>query len=231
MGESSTGGKAWQVGLYANTIIQKLQGELTGKNPRAKANARASLARLRKLGTSAYSPWMVIGDQVLSDWPEDKLGVPSEGSYAVRAVTATLRLYALHQQSQSSRMAAQITADDNEERQQQRRSTAFGAVCRKINLDLDSSQGVRKRLDNVYAASDFDGIVKNLCPLIALIRASKQSDSAKQIDYCQLAQDLYLVQFDDARQSVFFRWGRDYFCFPPSDKNSSPRSSKNQTAE
>ncbi|BDR52366.1 hypothetical protein KIM372_02730 [Bombiscardovia nodaiensis] len=222
---------ALMVGAYANSIIKDIQKNYTGKNPRAKADARATLARLRRSGTSAYSPWMDIGQQMFSNWPEDKLGDPREDSYAIRAIQATLQLYAFHQQSQSSPMAAVIDKGSAEEQRQKYRYATFGAACRRVNLELDSSQGIRRRLESVYAASDFDGIVRNIRALIALIKSGKQSDVDKQIDYGQLGLDLFLMQFEDDRKKVFFRWGRDYFYLPTGSKSLTSKPSQNKDAK
>jgi CRISPR system Cascade subunit CasB len=163
---------------------------------------------------------MSIGNQLFTGWPEQILGTPNESSKALIAVKTALQLYAYHQQSETTPMDVIIDGDTEDERHQQRLRGAFGRACRGINPDLDTSAGVRRRLGSIESASDFDGVKRNIRALILLLKSSRQTNPQDyQIDYRALSEDLYRLQFDSVRDSVFLRWGEEYFTASPESKN------------
>lgn len=190
---------AREVGSYTLGRIIPLQKAYLGKGARTSA-ARASLARLRRLGTAGEQPWFSIGFDLFEGWPEDRLGIPSERSQALRAVRSALQLYALHQQSQARPMALVRDAGDD------LAQGDFGRACRRIAFDLDRAKGVRRRLAQVEAADDFDGMVYTIRALVSLLRSQ-----GIPLDYGALAGDLYLLQFETSKGSVFARWSRNYY--------------------
>lgn len=196
----SVSGNATAVARYAMRKIVPLQRAYLGKGGAVTA-ARASLARLRRLGTTDDSAWFSVGRDLFEDWPEDELGMPYENSRPFRAICAALQLYALHQQSKDRPMA--IGAKDEDA---SRRRGGFGAACRRIELDLEAAKGVRRRLMQVEAADDLEGMLYPLRALVGLMRAKDIP-----LDYGALARDLYLVQIAASKGSVFARWSREYY--------------------
>lgn len=56
------------------------------------------------------------------------------------------------------------------------------------------------------ASGDFRGV--ETC-VRALVRQMRARDV--QLDYGALARDLFLLQFESAREGVFLNWARDYY--------------------
>jgi CRISPR system Cascade subunit CasB len=163
------------------------------------SSSRASLARLRRLGTSRDTSWMSIGDDLFEGFPE--LGAYEEEK-GLNSVKAALRYYAMLQQSKSVPVA--VLQKDA------RRNVSFGSACRAISLEKNGSgaPGVRRRMAMVEAANDFGGVQTAMRSLVQLMRASK---GVIQLDFGRLASDLFQIQFDETRSAVFMRWAQDYY--------------------
>ena len=193
------------VALFAQRKIARLQRAYVGKGSDV-ADARASLARLRRLGTPGGSSWASVGEDLFEGLLDLGLSEADE-KRALRAITAALRLYAYHQQSKDSPMA--ITSS-SEEMGARRRS--FGWSCRRIEYDKDKAKGIRRRMAAIEGVRNMDGIEHHMRALIMLMR-----DKGVRVDYYQLTRDLFLLQFPSARGDVFMRWGRDYFTASPDE--------------
>ena len=195
--------KAGAVGAFAADRINRLQAGVLTPGPGASA-ARASLAKLRRLGTMADGGWMLVGDLLFESWPEDTLGQPIRGDRPTRellAVQAALRFYGLHQQSKKERMAM-----DGRAVEPGKYNGAFGWACRRIDENRDPSNGVQRRLACIEGAVDFDGALYQIQGLILRLKSE-----GIPLDYYTLASDLYLLQFDGYRDAVFARWAKDYY--------------------
>ena len=222
--QASLGEQTREVGFYTIQKITRIQADyLNRNNPRAITSARASLARLRKLDTQDYSPWMSVGQELFSGWPNDVLGVPEESSKSLKAVKTALKLYAYHQQSKGTAMAAPVLGADEAAVVIERRQGGFGAACRRLKYDLDSSRGIRQRLRSAESATDFDITVFYIRSLIMLMRNNLQPIP---LDYRAFAEDLFRLQFDATRSSVFLNWGREYYTTQPDDETSRSADSK-----
>ena len=197
--------RANEVALFAQRKIARLQRAYVGKGSDA-ADARASLARLRRLGTPGGSSWVSVGEDLFEGLLDLGLSEADERR-ALRAITAAVRLYAYHQQSKDSPMAI---VSSSEETGSQRRS--FGWSCRRIEYDKDKAKGVRRRMAAIEGVRDMDGIEHHMRALIMLMK-----DEGVRVDYYRLTRDRFLLQFPNARGDVFLRWGRDYFTTVPDE--------------
>lgn len=102
------------IAACTNGKVLKLQsGYLAGLS-----SSRASLARLRRLGTSRDTSWMSIGDDLFEGFPELS---PYEEEKGLNSVKAALRYYAMLQQSKSVPVA--VLQKDA------RRNVSFGSAC------------------------------------------------------------------------------------------------------
>ena len=191
--------RAHKVALFTQRKVARLQRAYVGKGSDA-ADARASLARLRRLGVPGGTSWASVGEDLFEGLLDLHLSDADERR-ALRAITAALRLYAYHQQSKDSPMA--ITSSPEEAAA---RRHSFGWSCRRIEYDKDKAKGVRRRMAAIEGVRDMDGIEHHMRALIMLMR-----DKGVRVDYYQLTRDLFLLQFPSARGDVFMRWGRDYF--------------------
>lgn len=188
------------IGAYVYAKVDRLQHSLL--NSGSDSSARASLARLRRLGSPGGGAWITAGAELFEGLPELGLTAGTE-KRMLNAIRASLKLYALHQQSKQQPMALRKVQDQDVAGSLRR---SFGWSCRQIEIDLDKADGVLRRMTSLEAAKDFDGMEYVLRGLIQLMR-----NKEVPVDYYLLARDLYLVQFDSLRDEVFMRWSRDYY--------------------
>lgn len=191
--------RASEIAKLTQGKITRLQKAYVGKGSDA-ASARSTLARLRRLGMPGGSAWISVGEDLFDGLLELELS-EAEERRAIKAITASLRLYAYHQQSKDHPMA--IVKASGEDRAARK---SFGWSCRRIEFDNEKSKGVRRRMAAIEGVSDVEGAEHYLRALIMLMREKDVS-----VDYYLLTRDLYLMQFPNARGDVFMRWGRDYF--------------------
>ena len=193
------------VGKYAAKLIFSVQHEYaaeSGSGP----SGRARLARMRWDLDGMSPSWMLIGDELFTDWPQE-LAEPSDSSpefdRQINAIRTALGLYAVHQQSKRQGVAQSYSKDSS-------KRMTFGRACRELAPDLEQGKGVLRRLRVAENAPDFNGTIRAVRALITLMRKMDI-----QIDYGSLAHDLYLVQLADKRGKVFQQWGKDYYCWKP----------------
>ncbi|WP_240542152.1 type I-E CRISPR-associated protein Cse2/CasB [Bifidobacterium sp. CP2] len=191
---------AGKLGYFVNRRIFKLQNEYT-KRDGGTPESRAALARLRRDLDGGAPAWMTIGSDLFEGWGQS-LPSGEEDPAALRAARTTMELYACHQQSRRHGVAQDAGGAD-------KTRMTFGRACRLIDPDMEHAKGVRRRLAAAEAAPDFNGVVRSVRALIMLMRAL--GDGAITLDYRSLAQDLYQIQFPEARSEVFQRWSMDYY--------------------
>lgn len=189
------------IGAYVARKVLRLQSAFLGSGS-GSADARASLARLRRLDKPSGGAWASAGDELFSGLPDIGASRKDEDRM-LKTIKASLKLYALHQQSKQKPMALNPKDADDDNYSSRR---TFGWSCRQIEPDIDNAAGVVRRLVSVEAARDFAGIENCLRGLIQLMRANDVP-----VDYYLLARDLYLMQFDGCRDDVFMCWSRDYY--------------------
>ena len=182
-----------------NSKVGTLQsGYLAGRS-----SSRASLARLRRIDTVGEASWMSVGEELFADLPNFDLGEETERK-ELESVRAALQLYAILQQSRKSPVAMFPSAGGS--------TGSFGNACRLyvVASNGESAPGVKRRLSSIEAATDFTGAMVGVRSLVKLIRTAKVKTPI-QLDFGQLASDLFEIQFEDTRGDVFMRWARDYY--------------------
>ena len=203
--------KANAVSGFVMKKINPLQQGLLGTGEGASA-ARASLAKLRRLGAMDGDEWMLVGDQLFEVWPEDKLGQPIKGDKLTReflAAQAALRFYGLHQRSQKKPMAI-----NGREAEHGKYNGAFGWACRRIDPDRETPNGVQRHLASIENAVDFEGMLYQIQGIIPRLKTAEIP-----LDYYVFASDLYLLQFDATRDGVLARWAKDYYLYHSAEKD------------
>lgn len=128
---------------------------------------------------------------------EKDLSVTGTPTYMENAVFLTAHYFAILNQAQK--------VPEGE-------TSLFKALGRKANDALD------RRVNNVfYAANSFPSVVNQLNHLVPIVK-----QSLHDLDYKQLAYDLYQLQFgSDAASRVIIRWGQDYTLGAFSNKDES----------
>ncbi len=162
---------------------------------------------------------MLVGSEIFSDWPDFDLPESAERKM-IQAISGALQLYARHQQGRTRPMALAPDQDKQTKRH------SFGWSCRMIEFDLAESQGIRRRIQGIEAASDFNGVMHHARSLIDLM-----SGAEVQIDYGLFARDLYLLQYPDTQDKVFMKWSRDYYMMRDENESNSPESTNNPAKE
>lgn len=194
------------IGRYANRKILQFQKQYLSKGSDA-SKGRATLARLRRMGTDGYGSWLTVGDELFTDLPDFVLEEWEE-ERVLNAVTATFRLYAQHQQSESEPMAL---CKQGEEVKSAASRRSFGWSCWRAGFSADKrgqdkSPGIKRRLASLESAVGFDGVEIQLRGLMSIVK-----NEGIPVDYYLLARDLYLLQIPACHDDVFLRWSRDYY--------------------
>ena len=138
------------IGAYVARKVLRLQSAFLGSGS-GSADARASLARLRRLDKPSGGAWASAGDELFSGLPDIGASRKDEDRM-LKTIKASLKLYALHQQSKQKPMALNPKDADDDNYSVRR---TFGWSCRQIEPDIDNAAGVVRRLVSVEAARDF----------------------------------------------------------------------------
>ena len=198
-----------------NSKVGTLQsGYLAGRS-----SSRASLARLRRLDTAGEASWMSVGEEFFADLPSFNLGEETERK-ELESVRAALQLYAILQQSRKSPVATFPTNSGN--------AGSFGNACRLYVAASNGGgeSGVKRRLSSIEAATDFSGAMVGVRSLVRLIRTAK-AKTPIQLDFGQLASDLFEIQFEDTRGDVFMHWARDFYKANPMQDGQDAKADRN----
>lgn len=163
---------------------------------RDEADAVATLARLRRCALDEPGADPAVWQVTIGGLPGALQG-GKDISVAERAVHATLVLYAVHQQSNTTPM------------HQTKRGlgSAVQTLANVRGRDGAPDQASIRRLHQVVLATDPPGRLYHLRGLIMLLRGES---TPIPLDYGQLAADLYRL-FDPRQNSdsVVARWGRE----------------------
>lgn len=203
---------ARQVGSCVSRKIRVLQRAYCEGTGSSGSGARATLARLRRLDDAQEVSWIANGSVLFDGKLLNGIESSRDQERALKAMRATLELYAWHQQSQTNGKAMLREKDETKEELGRRRLCSFGSACRRIQPSLDDAAGVQRRLESAEAATNFDGVIHYVRGLIKLMRSCPDADRI-QLDYYALAYDLYLLQLPNMHDEVFMRWGKDYYTF------------------
>ncbi len=181
--------EAKQVKAFVSHKISWLAGN------RNESYARATLAKLRRGIGKPPGSMPELWEVTLKDFPQELMGKGPDPSNSEWAVHTVLTLWALHQQGNDLRK--QCMSQEGE---------YLGLALRKLVADDDEEKRIKRRFDAVSTASSMEEFAHHLRGLIQLLKAK-----SIPLDYPALAEDLYWLQFPDARDSVRLGWGRDFY--------------------
>ena len=179
---------AQQVADTVSRQIHRLQG--LPEHPR-----KAALANLRRGVGRAPGELPELWGSFLQDMPEEFFSKSGEPTAAEWAVYLALTLYALHQQGREEPMCVP--------------KARLGQAVRKLSArkgEGPQEGGAYRRFSALVTAGSMEEIAHHLRGLIQLLRGM-----GCPLDYPQLAQDLYGLQFADSAPRVKLLWGQDYF--------------------
>lgn len=170
----------------------------------------AALARLRRGAgrDAAELPdlWTLVDTSPLHERMEGVRPLSeTELARAEDALHTALTLWALHQQSRSTRMHRPHTAQ---------RPAGLGAAVRRLMPADGIDEPVRKRLVRAGTAPDLTNLSQRLRDLVVLLRREEIP-----LDYGLLAGQLYAWQWPQGADAVRREWGRSFHSWhPPTER-------------
>lgn len=178
---------------YVAGQIQKIQELPEHPNKAMLANLRRGIGR-------APGDIPALWGAFLQDLPLELQSDRGKASPAEWAIYTALTLYALHQQGQSSSM--------------HRSGNRLGYAVHKLAAPEKSPEesSVFRRFNALATASSAEELAHHLRGIIQLLRRE-----GIPLDYAQLAEDLYWMQFSATAPRVRLRWAEDYYHMPSED--------------
>lgn len=163
--------------------------------------SRAMLAKLRRGIGKEPGELPELFEVLFVDMPEELYGYGDKPSYAVWAIYTSLTLFALHQQGKDRPMSTGGKAEGKT-----KGNSLGAAIGLLVKQDRDREAAIKRRFDAVLTANEFTEFAHHARGLIQLLRAG---DIA--LDYPRFASELYWYQYDDIRNRIRLRWGKDYY--------------------
>lgn len=175
------------VGEYVRGRILLLTGNLDA------GDVKARLAQLRrgvgKMPGELPELWGIF----LQTLPEELMGKGTEPSHAEWAIYTALTLFALHQQGHAEPVDLPGT------------EYSLGCSARKL-VQNDEEERIRFRLSLVAQSDDMVELAYRLKTIVRLFSADNI-----QLDYADLAKDLFLFQSDQYIDRIRLKWGQDFY--------------------
>ena len=152
---------------------------------------KATLANLRRGVGKVPGELPELWGTLFQNFPEELNEKASEAAYL------SLTLYALHQQGHDI-----VTANMNSD------GVGIGTAVRRLVPDGEEaeSSSAFRRFQTLATSSDIKELSHHLRGIIQLL-----SQAGIGLDYAKLSEDLYHYQFEDSRDGVRLKWGRQYF--------------------
>lgn len=190
------------IGEVRRYVEQRIRW-VTGANQ--EATTRALMAKLRRGVGKSPGSMPEIWETVFEDLPDGLMGYGKEPSRSEWAIHIALTLFALHQQGKNYKEVSQMMHKSGE---------SLGTAMQKLIKSDEDRKRIKRRFDSVTTSQSVSEISYHLRNLVQMLRAENIA-----LDYGLLAKDIYLFQFDNARDNVRLQWGRDFYRISRSDKN------------
>jgi CRISPR system Cascade subunit CasB len=174
--------------------------------------AKGMLAKLRHGAGKDPADTPEIWEITFGDLPQLHGGRTDDvgATKAELAIHVALTLYSIHQQSTDNPVS--IRGDSRNRR-------SLGTASRLlISSDEKRKNGVKRKFDALITASDIIELSYHARSLVQMMRTA---DVQIQIDYPELAKDLYLYQFPELKQKRLLSWGRDFYRAETNENRSS----------
>ncbi|WP_392468139.1 type I-E CRISPR-associated protein Cse2/CasB [Arsenicicoccus cauae] len=185
-----------RLGRAVGDHIAQLQAAFLGRRSQAdEARARGLLAQLRRARPEDVTADPAALPATIGFLAEDLLGRDPVPSRSERAAHASIVLYAIHQQSQSTAMHV--------------RGASLGRAAGRLARRTDPAaldEGVVRRFTAIVGAGSFDEAIYHLRSFVGLLQSA---DPAIGLDYAALAQDLVRLQDSHGADRVRLSWTRD----------------------
>lgn len=163
------------------------------------SQVKATLANLRRGVGKVPGELPEIWGVLFQNFPQalSEKASEIEPSKAEWASYLALTLYALHQQG-----------NDIERENMQRDGVGLGTAVRKLlpEGEAEENSSVFSRFKTLATSSDIKELAHHLRGIIQMLGQKKIG-----LDYGKLSEDLYRYQFEESRDAVRLKWGRQYF--------------------
>ncbi len=165
---------------------------------------RAQLARLRRGVGKSPLETPEVWELTLLGLDEKLMGKREEPSYAEWAIHIALTLYSVHQQGHDLK---------TENMYRETKEASLGrAIARLVQgEDEEYEKRIVKRFNQMATSEDLKELSVHLRGLVKLMDAK---DRLIPLNYPELAQDLYNYQWEDRKNQVRMKWGRDFYRRP-----------------
>lgn len=177
-----------EVGKYVYGQIKKLTSEMKYSGGKAK------LARLRRGVGKEPGELPELWGFFLCEIPDNMLSRDGEPTRAEWAIYLSLTLFAVHQQSKSESVHAEKISLGK---------AAAGLLDEKTD---EERERVMRRFGPVLTAKDMPELSHHLRCFVELLRAK-----GINLDYVQLAMDIFEFQFEDSKKKVQLLWAQDFY--------------------
>lgn len=174
--------------IYSKTtrIIHELWGQ---GNP-----DKAALSTLRTTKSINDPKANAIWPYLFKTLEKADLSRTGRPTYAENAVYTALQAYAILQQSNDQPNFG--------------KTKVFNALG-QLRLDEHVQKGLDRRAQLVFGNNTYDSLTKALLQLIHLLKSHQKT---VQLDFGQLAQDLYYFQFNrELARKITLKWGQQYY--------------------
>ena len=163
------------------------------------SQVKATLANLRRGVGKTPGELPELWGTLFQNFPKalNEKASEIEPSKAEWAAYLSLTLYALHQQGH-----------DIEKENMQRDGVGLGTAVRRLvpEGEAEENSSIFSRFQTLATSSDIKELAHHLRGIIQLLNQGKIG-----LDYVKLSEDLYRYQFEDSRNGVRLKWGRQYF--------------------
>ena len=163
------------------------------------SQVKATLANLRRGVGKTPGELPELWGTLFQNFPKalNEKASEIEPSKAEWAAYLSLTLYALHQQGH-----------DIEKENMQRDGVGLGTAVRRLvpEGEAEENSSIFSRFQTLATSSDIKELAHHLRGIIQLLNQGKIG-----LDNEKLSEDLYRYQFEDSRNGVRLKWGRQYF--------------------
>lgn len=174
--------------IYSKTkrIIQELWGQ---GNP-----DKAALSTLRSTKSINDPKANLIWPYLFNTFEKDDLSRTGRPTYAENAVYTALQAYAIMQQGNQQPSFGK---------------TKVFAALGQLRLDEHVQNGLDRHSQMIFGNNTYTSLIKALLQLIRILKSHQPAD---QLDFGQLAQDLYYFQFNrELARKITLKWGQQYY--------------------
>lgn len=174
----------------------KIQLDLLARDDKTleQSGSKARLAQLRRGVGKQPGELPELWGSFLKNMPEELMGRNGDPSYAEWTIYTVLTLFALHQQGHSRPMNAE--GEENH----------LGRAARRLVQTEEDEENVRLKLSIVARSDDMTELSYHLKTIVKLL-----GNRDIQLDYVDLAGDLYWFQFEKYADRIRLKWGQDFY--------------------